>query len=72
MARIVVIGLSGDEQLFLADIDAGTVQPMVAPTSGALADANDLRTAGGTIVKGVNLAAAVSSSEQAASGVFDG
>ncbi|WP_105386598.1 hypothetical protein [Neorhizobium alkalisoli] len=72
MARIVVIGLPGDEQLYLADLDAGTVHPMTAPTSGPLATANDLRRAGGTIVKGVNLAVAVSSSEQAASGVFDG
>ena len=72
MARIVVIALPGDEQLYLADLDAGTVQPMAAPTSGPLAAANDLRSAGGTIVKGVNLVVAVSSSEQVASGVFDG
>jgi hypothetical protein len=85
MARVVIIGLPGDNQLYLADIDAGTVLPMQPPVSGAgtvlpmqppvsgpLAAANDLRNAGGTIVKDVNLAVAVSSSEQAFSGVFDG
>ena len=72
MARVVVIGLPGDDQLYIADIDAGTVQPMQPPVAGPLAEANDLRKAGGTIVKDVNLAIAVSSSEEAFSGVFDG
>ncbi|MBP1843487.1 hypothetical protein J2046_001743 [Rhizobium petrolearium] len=72
MARVVIIGLPGDDQLYVADIDAGTVQPMQPPASGPLASANDLRNVGGTIVKDVNLAVAVSSSEQAFSGVFDG
>ncbi|MGK6317457.1 hypothetical protein [Neorhizobium sp. DT-125] len=72
MARVVVIGLPGDDQLYVADIDAGTVQPIQPPASGPLAAANDLRNAGGTIVKDVNLAVAVSSSGQAFSGVFDG
>lgn len=72
MARVVVIGLPGDDQLYIADIDAGTVQPIQPPASGPLASANDLRNAGGTIVKDVNLAVAVSSSEQVFSGVFDG
>lgn len=72
MARVVVIGLPGDDQLYVADLDAGTVQPMQPPASGPLAAANDLRNAGGTVIKDVNLAVAVSSSEQAFSGVFDG
>lgn len=72
MARVVVIGLPGDDQLYVADLDAGTVQPMQSLASGPLAAANDLRNAGGTVIKDVNLAVAVSSSEQAFSGVFDG
>ncbi|WP_105428153.1 MULTISPECIES: hypothetical protein [Neorhizobium] len=72
MARVVIIGLPGDDQLYLADIDAGTVLPMQPPVSGPLAAANALRNAGGTIIKDVNLAVAVSSSGQAFSGVFDG
>ncbi|MFB9948453.1 hypothetical protein ACFFP0_06305 [Rhizobium puerariae] len=72
MAKVVVIGLPGDDQLYLADIDAGTVQPIQPPSSGPLAAANDLRKAGGTVVKDVDLAVAVSSSEQVFSGVFDG
>ncbi|NLS06319.1 hypothetical protein HGP14_23670 [Rhizobium sp. P32RR-XVIII] len=66
------MGLPGDNQLYVADLDAGTVQPMQPPASGPLADANDLRNAGGTVIKDVNLAVAVSSSGQAFSGVFDG
>lgn len=72
MSKIIVFGLPGEAGLYLADIEAGTVVPLEAPTNGALASANDIRKAGGTVVKGVDIAVAVGSADAAFSGVFDG
>jgi hypothetical protein len=71
MAKVIVFGLAGEEKLYVADIDAGTVQPFDAAASGALVGAAELRSAGATVTKGVDLAVAVSSSASAFSGVFD-
>ena len=70
MAKVVIIGLPGEAGLWLADLGAGTVKPL-NPT-GDLGTANDLRKAGGTFVKGVDLAVAVSSAQVALSGHVDG
>ncbi|NKJ98461.1 hypothetical protein GFL80_02815 [Rhizobium leguminosarum bv. viciae] len=70
MAKVVIIGIPGEAGLWLADLGAGTVKP-VNPT-GDLGTANDLRKAGGTFVKGVDLAVAVSSAQVALSGHVDG
>ncbi|NKJ91163.1 hypothetical protein GFM14_05985 [Rhizobium leguminosarum bv. viciae] len=70
MAKVVIIGIPGEVGLWLADLGAGTVKP-VNPT-GDLGTANDLRKAGGTFVKGVDLAVAVSSAQVALSGHVDG
>ncbi|MGY5809619.1 hypothetical protein ACXHXG_18085 [Rhizobium sp. LEGMi198b] len=71
MAAFVVIGIPGDPQLYLADLAAGTVSPINSPTGSTLGIADQLRNAGATIVKGVNLAVTVGSSAHAASGQFD-
>ncbi|CAN7506554.1 hypothetical protein [Rhizobium leguminosarum] len=70
MAKAVIIGIPGEAGLWLADLGAGTVKPL-NPT-GDLATANDLRKTGGTFVKGVDLAVAVSSAQVALSGHVDG
>ncbi|WP_064684912.1 hypothetical protein [Rhizobium bangladeshense] len=70
MAKVVVIGIPGEAGLWLADLDAGTVTPL-NPT-GDLATVSSLRKAGGTFVKGVDLAVAVSSAQVALSGHVDG
>ncbi|AIC28554.1 MULTISPECIES: hypothetical protein [Rhizobium] len=70
MTKVVIIGIPGETGLWLADLDAGTVTPL-NPT-GDLATASNLRKAGGIIVKGVDLAVAVSSAQVALSGHFDG
>jgi hypothetical protein len=72
MSKIIVIGLPGEAGLYLADIEAGTVVPFDVPANGALASANDIRKAGGAVVKGVDLAVAIGSTDAAFSGVFDG
>ncbi|MDL2402969.1 hypothetical protein [Rhizobium mayense] len=68
----VVIGIPGDPQLYLADLKAGTVTPLAPQAQSSIHAADQLRHAGATIVKGVNLAVAVGSVDKAASGVFDG
>lgn len=70
MAKAVIIGIPGEAGLWLADLDAGTIKPL-NPT-GDLATANGLRKAGGTLVKDVDFAVAVSSAPVALSGHFDG
>ncbi|MET0748315.1 MAG: hypothetical protein ABWY49_08995 [Rhizobium sp.] len=72
MSKVVVIGLPGENGLWVADIGAGTVTALVAPKSGALKEANDLRIAGATVVKNVNLAVGVSDTADVASGFLDG
>jgi hypothetical protein len=71
MANTVILGLPGEPGLYVVDLDARTVEPLDVPTSGALASADSIRKAGGTVVKGVGLAVAVASAEAAFSGVFD-
>ncbi|NKL09856.1 MULTISPECIES: hypothetical protein [Rhizobium] len=70
MAAAVIIGIPGEAGLWLADLNAGTVKPL-NPT-GDLANANDLRKVGGTLVKDVDFAVAVSTAQVALSGHFDG
>lgn len=72
MSKVVVIGLPGEDGLWLADIGAGTITALAAPTSGALKEANDLRVAGASVVKNVNLAVAVSDTASVAAGFLDG
>ena len=69
MAKAVIIGIPGETGLWLADLGTGTVKPL-NPT-GDLATANDLRKVGGTFVKGVDLAVAVSSAQVALSSHVD-
>lgn len=71
MTKVVVIGIAGEPGLWLADLGNGTVRPLDSVT-GDLATANGLRSKGGTIVKDVDLAVAVSSADEVFSGHFDG
>lgn len=57
MARIVVLGIKGDNGLWAADLDAGTVTQIGVPASGSLKTVDDLRKAGATITIDVNFAA---------------
>ncbi|AHF82214.1 hypothetical protein RLEG3_10430 [Rhizobium leguminosarum bv. trifolii WSM1689] len=72
MARVVVISVEGDDALWVADLDAGTVVPLPSPKSGGLKAVTDLRATGSIVTKGVNLAVAVKSAEAALSGHYDG
>lgn len=72
MANVVVIGIAGEKDLWIADLDAGTVIKSPAPSAGALQVANDLRNTGTTVTKGVNLAVRATSAAAVSGGYMDG
>ncbi|RFB94441.1 hypothetical protein B5K08_09620 [Rhizobium leguminosarum bv. trifolii] len=72
MATVVVISVEGQDGLWVADLDAGTVLPLPVPKAGGLKVVTDLRATGATVTKGVNVAVAVKSAEAAFSGHYDG
>lgn len=61
MTRIVVLGIEGEDSLWAANLDTGTVTSLAVPAGGNLKAADDLRKAGATITVGVNLAALATS-----------
>ena len=71
MAKAIVLGIPGEENLWLVDLDAGTVTQTRTPAAGALGDANKLRQSGVAVVKGVDFAVAVNSASSVASGFMD-
>lgn len=71
MANFVVIGITGDTQLYLADLSAGTISPLAPQPGSPLSTIDQLRNAGATVTRGVNLAVTVGSASDAASGRFD-
>lgn len=71
MAKAIVLGIPGEDGLWLADLDAGTVTQLRSPASGALGDAHKLRQSGAAVVKGVDFAVAVNSASSVASGFMD-
>lgn len=72
MANVVIIGIAGEQGLWIADLTAGTVTKAPEPTSGALQVANDLRKNGTTVTKGVNLAVLATSAAAVSGGYMDG
>jgi len=72
MAKVIVTGVSGDKGLWLVGIDAGTVTPLQVPAGTDLAAAVKQRDAGGTLIKNVDFAVAVSSAQTVFSGHVDG
>ncbi|OCP22436.1 MULTISPECIES: hypothetical protein [unclassified Ensifer] len=72
MARVVVISIAGEEGLWVADLDAGSVVPLDPPTTGGLKTVADLRATGTIVTKGVDVAVVVKSAEAASSGHYDG
>lgn len=72
MSRVVVISIEGEDDLWVADLDNRTVQPLAAPKSGGLQTVADLRASGAVVTKGVNVAVVVKSADAALSGHYDG
>jgi len=65
MSKIVVLGLEGEDGLWVADLDAGTV----AAVTGSAADA--LRKADKTVMSGVKFAAVAEAAASLSSGIYD-
>jgi len=72
MSAVVVISITGEEGLWVADLDAGTVIPLNPPEGSKLKEVVDLRKTGTSISKGVNVAVVVKSTKEAASGHYEG
>lgn len=72
MAGAVLIGISGEDGLWLADLDKGTVSRYTQPLTGDLATAESWRAKGVSVEKGVDFAVAISSASAVASGLYEG
>ncbi|MDF1631314.1 hypothetical protein [Mycoplana sp. MJR14] len=72
MSKVVVIGVAGEDGLWVADLGAGTVTRIVDPTAGALQTANELRKSGVTLTKGIDLAVVAQSAASVSGGYMDG
>ncbi|NLR96648.1 hypothetical protein HGP17_07355 [Rhizobium sp. P38BS-XIX] len=72
MARVVILGITGEEGLWVVDLDAGTAAPLTNSADASLQPIVNLRAAGATVTKGVNVAVTVKSADSAYSGHFDG
>lgn len=72
MSKVVVIGVAGEDGLWVADLGAGTVTRIGDPTAGALQTANELRKSGVTLTKGIDLAVVAQSAASVSGGYMDG
>lgn len=72
MAGAVLIGISGEDGLWLADLEKGTVVRYTQALSGDLATAESWRAKGVKVAKDVDFAVAISSAGAAASGLYEG
>ncbi|MEX2692804.1 hypothetical protein [Rhizobium mongolense] len=72
MEKAVVFGIAGQADLWIADLDAGTVKSLGSPVGELAQVVGDVRKTGGTFVKKVDFAIAVSSAQTVFSGHVDG
>lgn len=72
MATVVVLGVEGKEGLWAVDFDKGTVTPLDGPMTGNLKNVVDLRAAGASVIKGVDVAIKVDTASSAAAGHMEG
>lgn len=72
MAQVVVIGMQGDDNLWIADFENGTLAPMAAAASGAYAEVNAQRAAGAAMIKGIDFAVPMSATASVSAGHLEG
>ncbi|NTJ44223.1 hypothetical protein G6L28_16610 [Agrobacterium larrymoorei] len=72
MSKVVILGIEGEEGLWLADIEAGTLTRVVEPLSDDLAKADALRARGVSTIKGVDFAVAITSAAGVAASLHEG
>ncbi|WP_376742892.1 hypothetical protein [Ensifer canadensis] len=72
MAKVVVIGIEGEDGLWIVDLKARSVEPLDSPKAGGLKTGADLRAAGVSVIKGADVALVVKSAAAASSGHYEG
>ncbi|PST22577.1 hypothetical protein C7U61_04695 [Rhizobium sp. JAB6] len=72
MAGAVLIGIDGEDGLWLADLQQGTVVRYMQPLTGELATAESWRAKGIRVQKNIDFAVALISAESMASGLLEG
>lgn len=72
MTKAVLLGLSGEQNLWIVDLEKGSVSQLDAPMSEKLAEAASMRDIEGAVMKGIDLAVALPSSTRIAQGLFEG
>ncbi|KSV75524.1 hypothetical protein N185_16930 [Sinorhizobium sp. GW3] len=72
MAKVVILGIEGEEGLWVVDLDAKSVAALDPPTTGGLKTIADVRATGVTTIKGADVAIVVKSSDGISSGHYDG
>nr|WP_298099035.1 hypothetical protein [uncultured Shinella sp.] len=65
MSKMVILGLEGENGLWVADLEAGTVSAVSADV------ADDLRKAGKMMPHGVSFATVAHAAEPLSSGIYD-
>lgn len=71
MAGVVILGLTGQEGLWVVDLEAGAVLPLEVVPEGDMARAASYRKVGATFIKGVDFAVHVTTAAQAAEGLHE-
>jgi hypothetical protein len=72
MAQVVVIGMQGDDNLWIADFEQGTLSPMTSATAGAFKDINAQRASGSGMIRGIDFAVPISATASVSAGHLDG
>lgn len=72
MAKLVILKITGDDQLYAADLEAGTVVAVDGQPIGELASLLVLAQSGAVVTKGVNAAIALDPSASIASSFHEG
>ncbi len=71
MTGVVILGIAGQDGLWVVDLDAGAVLPLDVVPEGEMAMAASYRRVGATFTKGVNFAVHVTTAEKAAEGLHE-
>ena len=71
MKKVIVFGLEGEEGLWAADLEAGTVVAMDAGPTGDMKKALSLKNARAPLTKGIDFAVAISPSHDEAGGFME-
>ncbi len=72
MTQTVILGIKGEDGLWLVDLRSGTVTAVTDSLSGELGKAASLRSSDVTVTKGIDFAITASAETLVASGIHEG